>query len=145
MRYLDIRFNKTFTSFSYLKGMKKLTHLKTEGCTIVDFQDVSLLTELRELSVGGKHLDLHPLLGLKNLRYLNIRRFKISDLSPLLVLTNLVKLDIGSADVTDLSPLQSLHKLKSVQVKSNINLTTLEGFEVAYEQHCITCLEKIKK
>jgi len=94
-------------------------------------QDVATLRIFCDIPV-----DLSPLRGLSNLKYLRMNACKIIDISSLTDLTSLKELDLSVNDFSDLSPLSGLNNLKNLNLSANqggalspiiLDLTPLSG------------------
>jgi len=94
-------------------------------------QDIATLKIFSDIPV-----DLSPISGLSNLKYLHLGISQCSDLSPLSTLTNLKELGLPSSGFSDLSPLSGLTSLKKLTLKAHqldspfpiiLDLTPLSG------------------
>lgn len=88
-----------------IRGVGKLTRLKTLvlwGNDITDVTELSNLTELEHLDLFNNSVtDIAPLSSLTSLEYLDISWNPIDDLAPLYALTNLKTLEISEDGWTD--------------------------------------------
>ena len=88
-------------------------------------QGFKKLTQLRRLVVAGTWHDewiinnLNPLIGLANLRQLDLSSNQISNLSALSGLTNLESLNLNSNQISDLRALSRLTNLRQLDLSSN--------------------------
>ena len=92
--------------------------------------------------------DLKPLVGLVNLKYLNLNNTSVTDLQPLAGLLNLIRLDLTATAVTDLAPLAGLVKLEILHLDGtaitdlqplaglvNLEELDLDGCPIPYAVH----------
>ena len=111
--------------------MLALTKLDAPNANIQDLTGLEHAHNLSELNLGGKFIsgkgwvnsnaisDFSPLLGLTQLRDLNLSNNAISDLSLLSGLTQLTVLDFSNNAISDLSPLSGLTQLTVLRLSYN--------------------------
>ena len=110
--------------------------------SISDISPLVGLTQLKYLDLGFNSIsDISPLAGLTNLMELDLVRNPIMDISPLMGLTNLTDLSFSGNAITDISVLAGLTNLEELKIwKSSISdisslaeLTNLTRLELSGE------------
>ena len=143
----EIIFGKTRGDPIHVFEMESLTSLRIRNYNLRDLTGFEFATNLTVLNLGSSKIgnswqnsnsftDLTPLVGLTNLKELNLNRASITDLSGLEGLTSLTWLDLTLTNITDISALAGLTNLTELYLGGNAitdvsplsdltNLTTL--------------------
>ena len=108
------------------KGLKVNQFLKFVINPISDISSLIGLFNLRHLDLTGSGIsDLTPLENLTRISSLNLENTLVVDLMPLNKLRNLETLNLQGTNVTDLSPLESLSKLHTISVENAVRKRAL--------------------
>lgn len=114
-----------------LAAISELTYLENlelQNTKLSVVPDLSKLTKLRSLGMGGNQLtDVSALAGMTGLTELEINSNQITNFEPISYLTNLERIAIGNNRSADVNALKSLTKLK----KANFSQMGLSNHEMA--------------
>lgn len=107
-------------SFQDLSNLTGLTKLYVGGCGLTDISFVENMTELTWINVTGNSItDISPLKNLEHLQYVSIARNLISDLSPLTGKTEITVLYAENNKIQDISVLKDMDKLIDLDLDNN--------------------------
>ena len=114
----------SLVSVNFAATMPNLKYLTISNGRITDISGLAGATALEELNIWGHFnvesvLDLSPLSGLTNLRYINLEHMGIADLSPLSGMRSLRHLDIISPLIKTLEPLRGMRFDEGVIIQSS--------------------------
>ena len=129
--------------------MLNLTRLEVPNRQITDLTGLEHALNLRWLNLGGEWVggeryvnsnavsNFSPLLGLTQLRWLNLGGNSLTDISALAGLTNLTELHLTGNSLTDISALAGLTKLTSLWLWDNslTDISALAGLTNLTELH----------
>ena len=143
----EVIFGKTRGDPIHVFEMESFTSLRIRNYNLRNLTGFEYATNLTVLNLGSSKIgnswqnsnsftDLTPLVGLTNLKELNLNRASITDLSGLEGLTSLTWLDLTLTNITDISALAGLTNLTELYLGGNTitdvsplsdltNLTTL--------------------
>ena len=128
-RYEDI--DVFITNLEGLQYAVNLTSLEIGGGFLTDISQVSSLTKLTRLGLGGNEQirDITPLGGLADLKYLDLASNAIEDISALGGLVNLEDLFLSRNAIKDISPLSNLTRLERLTLGRNdiVDIAALSG------------------
>ncbi len=150
---LDVSGNKSFTNFSQIATLTNLTELNVSGTGIMEFSNISSLTELEKLyasdnsnMINDDSIDLlfevyeseetkEDKPYLEKLKVLNLNSLGISNnkpnirISDFTILTSLEELHLASNEISNLSDLAEMYNLKYIDLADNeIDSDELDNF-----------------
>lgn len=88
----------------------KKNPIKKEQLHSILFSDTLIISQMSQVN------DLHPLIMIRNLHYLDFSGTQVTDLSPISHLTHLQTLKCTQNPLIDLGPLATLHNLVSIDI-----------------------------
>lgn len=121
-----------FTSLSQITDKTKLCLCLGMDSAISNIEPLVGLTNLRAIDLSNTNVaDLSPLTKLINLRKLNLGHTRVADIGPMSGLINLEQLDLEKTKVTDISPLAGLVKLGQLSLGNTkvADISPLAGLE----------------
>jgi hypothetical protein len=112
----SLYFEKCEFEDATLIGNIKLKSLSLISCSINDFSFVSILTDLKELSIVGGNINVDQIALLSKIEYLQLSYSNIIGNIALLNLQDLKELHIDNTDIENLSFVNNLYNLRKLSI-----------------------------
>jgi len=108
------------SNISYIKELKKLSHLDLYDNDISDISIIGELPELEYINLGSNHIsDITGLDKLQKLKDIDLSANHISDISPIGSLIELTRLILHTNNISDISALKNMKKLNALNLSYN--------------------------
>ena len=123
---------KHLASFEGLEGLDSLKTLLISESPNLDYSLIGQLPQLTLLEISDtRHVDLEQLKGLKNLKYLNLKRIQDGiDLAHLKSLSSITWLEFSNCEITN------LNQLKNIPLLELLNLSQLKTDQIGSIKQC---------